>query len=308
MKVIFVPGRRKIKLTKPVLAIGVFDGVHNGHRFLLRRVLSRAKRVGGQSVVLTFDPHPARVLHPDKEIKLLGTLPERLKLFGDLGIDVCFVVKFTREFSLLTPQQFINEFLLPWIQPHEIFVGDDFRFGHHRRGHLDFLREEGLRRGFKTHIVKSVHSGRLDISSSAIRGLLAAGSLGKAQRMLGRNYSITGTVVRGNSRGRTLGFPTANIRWVGDLLIGRGVYLTNLVINEKSYPSLTNVGFRPTFSKMASRATVETHVLGFNQNIYRQKVILEFIKKIRDEKKFDSIPYLREQLCQDREIARRFFR
>ncbi|MDO8580613.1 MAG: hypothetical protein Q7S13_03950, partial [Candidatus Omnitrophota bacterium] len=205
MKVIFGIGKVKQPFKKAVLVIGVFDGLHLGHQQLIRQAVRRAKAIGGEAVVLTFWPHPIHVLHPEIHLPLIISLPHRLKILSDFGVDACVVVRFTKSFSTMTPHRFIQQYLVRGIRPREVFVGDDFRFGQDRTGTLDLFEQEGQTFGFKVNPVKSVKGGLAKISSTRIREQISDGQLKEAQRWLGRPVSLMGRVVRGEARGKTLG-------------------------------------------------------------------------------------------------------
>ena len=296
-------------IKKIFLAIGVFDGIHRGHQSLIKSVVTKATNKDGRSMVMTFDPHPVQVLHPEIYCPLLISLSHRLKLIDELGVDLCMIVPFTKKFSQLNPEEFIENFLIKKINPKEVFVGDDFRFGHDRSGDLKFFQEAARRYGFKVNIVSAVKDKSEAISSTRIRKLIAAGNLLEASELLGRLVSVFGPVVKGDGRGKKLGFPTANVDVSCDLLPPCGVYLVYVVIDQKRFPGLANVGVRPSFNghTQANRIVVEAHLLGFKRNIYGQKVIVEFIRKLREEIKFSSPENLVHQINLDERKARKYF-
>ena len=311
MKVIHGISHVEQRFRRPVLAIGVFDGVHRGHRQLIKRAIRRARSLKGVAVVMTFSPHPVHVLRPDVSLPLLTSLKHRLRLIEDLGADVCLVVRFTRRFARLSPEQFVGRYLRRKIGPEEIFVGDDFRFGHDRAGGLKELREAGRRYGFKVNIVKSVLRQGRNISSTLIRRYIQKGELRKAAGFLGHPVSVSGRVIRGASRGKKLGYPTANIKPISEIIPPPGVYLVRVLLDKKTYPGMANIGYQPSFRKKDSRQEkhlhVEVHILDFRGEIYKKEVTLEILKKIRDEKKFPSSEQLAAQLRRDERRARRFF-
>ena len=308
MKVIYAAGREKFRFKKPFLAIGIFDGVHRGNQILINRVVRKARAAGGTSVVMTFDPHPVHVLHPQLICPLLASVPHRLKLIEALGVDVCIVVRFTKKFSHLTPEQFIQNYLVQKIHPQEVFLGDDFRFGQNRSGDLDFFRAAARQYGFKVNIVSAVKFHKERISSTRIRKLIADGKLLAASRILGRRVSVLGKVVQGDSRGEKLGFPTANLECGCDPLIPPGVYLVYVILDKKIFKGIANIGFRPSFyKKREGKVLVEVHILDFNKNIYGREMIVEIIQKLRDEKKFLTQEALIAQIKADEIKARRYF-
>jgi len=307
MKVISAAGRDKLKYKKPFLAIGVFDGVHRGHQMLIHQVVRKARSVGGTSVVLTFDPHPVHVLHPGIACPLLVSLPHRLKFMEALGVDVCMVIRFTKKFSHLTPEQFIQDYLVKRIHPQEVFLGDDFRFGQNRSGDLDFFQEAARQYGFKVNIFSAVKSHKERISSTRIRKLITDGEILAASRLLGRRVSVLGKVIKGDSRGGKLGFPTANLECACDPFIPPGVYLVYVTLDKKIFKGIANIGFRPSFYKKAGKALLEVHILDFNKNIYGREMIVEIIRKLRDEKKFLTQEALIAQIKADEIKARKYF-
>jgi len=306
MKVIYGIGRVKKNIINPVLAIGVFDGLHEGHQELLRRTINRAKKAKGTPMVMTFSPHPVQLLRPEEKLPLLISLPHRLKLLQEFGIQACLVVHFTRRFSRLSPEKFVDRYLVGRIKPKEVFVGDDFRFGQDRIGDITIFSECGQRFGFKVNIIPTGKGSHKTISSTNIRHMINEGNLKAAQKLLGRRFSILGSVIRGDLRGRTLGYPTANLNTNGVILPPRGVYCVKVKLKLKEYFGVANVGFRPSFRKKTNRITVEVYLFDFKKNIYGQEICVEFIRKIRDEKKFESKEDLIDQIRDDESVAREF--
>lgn len=307
MKVIYAAGRVKLKYKKLFLAIGVFDGVHRGHQLLIRQVVHKARAAGGTSVVMTFDPHPVHVLHPEMACPLLVSVPHRLKLMEELGVDVCIVIRFTKKFSYLTPEQFVQDYLVKGIHPQEVFLGDDFRFGQNRSGDLDFFQEAARQYGFKVNIFSAVKFSKERISSTRIRKLISQGEFSAASRLLGRRVSVLGKVVKGDARGAKLGFPTANLECECDPLIPGGVYLVYVMLDKKIFQAIANIGFRPSFYKKAEKILLEVHILDFKKNIYGREMIVEVIQKLRDEKKFEAPEALITQIKVDETKARKYF-
>lgn len=290
-----------------VLAIGIFDGVHRGHQELIKRAVRRARRIGGQAHVLTFHPHPVHVLHPQKYQPLITSLEHRLILLEGLGITKTIVVPFTKKFSRITPEKFVKDYLVKEIHPKEIFVGDDFRFGQDRAGTLDFFKEAGKRYGFKVHGITTVKMNSGKIGSTAIRALIAEGALQKAKKLLGRNVSIFGKVIRGDARGRKLGFPTANVDLQSQVIPPGGVYAARVGYKGKHYGAMANLGFCPTFTsgQKAHQANCEVHIFKFKGTLYGKKLIVEFIQRFRDEQCFSSSDELKKQLQNDQKEALR---
>ena len=304
MKVIYGIGKVKKTIRDAVLAIGVFDGLHLGHQKLIKAAVRRARSIQGPAIVMTFFPHPVQVLQPRNYLPFIVSLPHRLKLIEDLGADLCLVVRFTKRFSRLTAQRFIDRYLLGPVRPREIFVGSDFRFGRDRQGTADFFRTIGRRHDFKVHTVAPVRFAGQKIGSSRIRQLISDGKMPLAGRLLGRPVSVMGKVIRGDGRGKTLGYPTANIVPENDVVLPVGVYAVLVVIGPRCYAGMANVGRRPSFKKRQSRLGIEVHIFRFARNVYNRCVMIEFVEKIRDEKKFRSRESMIAQLKRDERKSR----
>ena len=298
MKVIYGVSNIKQKFNHAVIAIGVFDGLHRGHQQLIDQAIREAKRIKGTAIVMTFWPHPAHVLRPEIRLPLLVSLPHRLKLLEGMGVDACIVIPFTKFFSRLYPGQFIKDYLVKNIKPAEVFVGYDFRFGKDRLGDLHLFKEIAKTFGFKVNVLQAIKGGTHAISSTRIRELVAQGEFVQAGRLLGRPVSIMGTVYRGDARGKTLGFPTANIDPDGELIPPCGVYAVRVLIDQKKYDGMANIGRRPSF-KNDNKITIEAHIFRFQKQIYNKTIIVQFIKKIRNEKFFFSKEQLIHQLRKD---------
>lgn len=290
----------------PVVAIGVFDGLHLGHQDLMKTTVQKAREIQGTPMVMTFNPHPVHVLHPHVHLPLIASFPHRLKLFEKLGIEVCLAVHFTRRFSHLSPQQFIKHYIVQAIKAKVVVVGDDFRFGEHRRGTLEIFQEAGEKFGFKVIGLHAVKRNRKVISSTSIRTWIAQGKFAEASRLLGRPVTLFGKVVHGDRRGKKLGFPTANIRLTSEVIPPLGVYAVQVVVGRKKYPALANVGRRPSFHKNGP-VTVEVYIFDFTKNLYGQDITVEFLKKLRNEKRFASPDLLVRQIRRDEQKARIFF-
>jgi riboflavin kinase/FMN adenylyltransferase len=301
MKVIYGIGKAKDIFKNAVLAIGVFDGVHIGHQKLIKAAVQKAKSLGGPAVVMTFSPHPVQVLRPDNYLPFIVSLPQRLRLIEQLGVAACVVVRFTRKFSQLTPQQFIKRYLIGHIRPREIFVGDDFCFGKNRGGTVEYLKEAGREYGFKVNAVAPVRGGRKKVGSSRVRQLIAEGKLYVAKRFLGRDVSVVGRVVKGEGRGRTLGFPTANIYPQNKVLPPVGVYAARVVVGGEKFNGMANVGRRPTFKGTEGEdVNIEVHIFQFQKMLYGKEITVEFIKRVRQERVFSSKEKLVAQLKRDK--------
>ena len=306
MKIIRGISQVQENYANPVVAIGVFDGLHRGHQLLIRQAVKRAQALKGTVVVMTFSPHPVHVLRPDIYSPLIVTLSYRLKLLQELGVDVCVVVHFTKRLARLTPEKFIQRYLVDKIKAKEVVVGDDFRFGQDRQGTLDFFHEAAGMHGFSVHAVSTRRGGKKTISSSVIRQLIAEGDLSQAAKLLGRPVSLLGRVVHGDSRGTTLGYPTANINPTNEVLPPSGVYLVGVRVNNCLYRAIANVGRRPSFKRI-SRVNVEVHLFDFHKNLYGKEIVVEFIQWLRDEKNFQSQENLIEQIKKDEQKAKNYF-
>lgn len=308
MKVIYGIGKVKKAFQNTVLAVGVFDGLHIGHQKLIKAAVKKAKSIGGPAIVMTFSPHPVQVLHPDSYLPFVVSLPHRLKLIEQLDVVKCIVIDFTKQFSQLTARQFIKRYLVDHIRPKEIFVGDDFRFGQNRSGTLEYFKEAGRMYGFRVNTVAPVKGGRRKIGSSWIRRLIMEGKLHVAKRFLGRNVSVMGKVVKGDGRGKYLGFPTANIYPKNAVIPPVGVYAVKIVVGNKKFNGMANIGRRPSFKKNGDDVNVEVHIFDFNKGLYRKEIIVEFIKKIRKERVFDLKEKLIAQLKRDEIKSRSILR
>jgi len=302
MKNIYGIGKVNRNFKNAVLAIGVFDGVHRGHQVLINQAIQRAKEIRGQAVVMTFDPHPVHILRPEVEQPLISSLDYRLRLIEQLGAAACIVVRFTKRFSHLSPQKFIKRYLIDKIQPKEIFVGDDFRFGQNRSGTLEYFQEAGSKYNFSVNILHAVGmraSDQKKIGSTLIRQLISEGKLSQAKKLLGRNAAVMGEVIKGDGRGKTLGFPTANISSPQEIFPPVGVYAAYVILEDKNYAAMVNVGFCPSFNLSKKQINIEAYILKFKKNIYGKKIIIEFVKKIRNEKEFPTQEKLINQLKKD---------
>ncbi len=307
MKIIYGIGQAREKFKNVVLAIGVFDGLHRGHQALIKKAISKAKLLRGQACVMTFDPHPVHVLHPDVYLPLIVSLPHRLYLMEKMGVAAAFVVNFTKRFSRLSPQEFIKRYIVDVIKPAEIIIGDDFRFGKDRLGTLEYLRQAGRKYGFRVNAVDAVRGGKKKISSTLIRQLIAGGKLNDAEKLLGRKVSLMGKVVKGDSRGKKLGFPTANIYPTNEVIPPLGVYAVRVSLGNEIFDGMANVGRRPSFNSRNSTVNVEVHIFDFDRDLYGKEIIIEFIEKIREERVFKSFDKLVKQLKKDEMRVRKIF-
>jgi riboflavin kinase/FMN adenylyltransferase len=287
---------------KPVLALGNFDGVHLGHQAIFQHVVARAREVAGTSVVFTFEPHPLQVLAPEKAPLLLTTYEQKIRLIAALGITVGVCVPFTEQFARQEPLEFVREVLWRRLRIHEVVVGHDFRFGHDRAGTVDFLQAQAEHFGYLVTVIPPITQDHTVVSSSNIRRLLREGQVAQAARLLGRYYAIEGPVVEGFRRGRQLGFPTANVRSLNAIVPRTGVYAVRVEWEKRLYPGVANVGYNPTFGNQA--LSVEAHLFDVDVQLYGAMVCVEFLQRIRDERKFASVEELAAQIACDAQEAR----
>ncbi|MBW1979812.1 MAG: bifunctional riboflavin kinase/FAD synthetase [Deltaproteobacteria bacterium] len=288
---------------KPVITIGNFDGVHLGHMSLFQHVREIARTSGSESMVITFDPHPIKVLSTTNGPPLITLLEQKVQLIEEAGIDVLLVVHFTLEFAQMEATEFIERFIHNKIGASAIVVGPDYRFGRNRQGDIPLLVAMGEKLNFQVHVAPDFFIEGQEVSSSAIRKFVTAGDLHKARQMLGRDYQVCGMVIKGRDRGgRLLGFPTANLLLIDELTPKPGVYATQVVVRGKTYAGATNVGYNPTFQD--GSFSVETHILDFNENIYGETIQIRFVERLRDEKAFSGPEELAEQIQRDVQQAR----
>jgi riboflavin kinase/FMN adenylyltransferase len=302
----FPDDTRPAWLVHPVLALGNFDGLHRGHLKIVERVRRGAAEHGGTPMAMTFDPHPSRIVRPDKAPPLLMTKTQRLEALDRAGIAAVAVVRFTTELSRWDPEAFVRTVLVDWLRVSEVWVGANFLFGHDRSGNFSTLRTLGQRYGFRADKIDPVRYKEFVVSSTRVRRLVAEGRMDEAGALLGHPYYVDGTVVAGKRRGRELGFPTANLQTENELLPPNGVYATTTTIDGVVHASLTNVGLRPTFGD-TMQPIIEAYVLGFNGDLYGRPVRLGFVQRLRDERKFEDVDALRAQLEADRRRAERLF-
>ena len=295
-------------LARTVLTLGNFDGVHLGHQAILRGAMTRARETGGQSVVLTFEPHPLAVLAPERAPPMIQPVHDRLATLRDLGIDVTVLQRFTRAFAALDPEAFVRDFLQRHLELLDVVVGYNVNFGRDRAGSADTLRALGARLGFGVDVVGPVAapagSDGVQVSSTTLRALLQQGDMPGAHALLGRSYALRGRVVVGDRRGRTLGFPTANLHVrPGLLLPPDGVYAVFVDMAAERHAGVLNIGVRPTFG--GRRRTIEVHVLDFAGDLYRRWLVVEFVERLRGEAAFNGVEALRAAIAADVAHARR---
>jgi riboflavin kinase/FMN adenylyltransferase len=301
-----------------VVTIGNFDGVHRGHLAILAKTVRRARAVRGTSTLVTLDPHPMKVLHPEHAPPMILPLPERVRLVEEAGIDRMLILPFTLAFSQTPAETFVSEVLVRGLRCRELYMGSNFRFGHNREGGVDLLIKLGPRHGFSADAVKEVHCGDILVSSTRVRRALLDGQAVLAKKLLGRPFALLGRVVRGEGRGRSLDFPTANLEVENELVPREGVYITRAVVGGSSasdeashlggapYAAATNIGRRPTFG--GESRVVEAHLLDFSGDLYNQSLRLEFMKRLRREQRFSGPEELHRQILRDVAKVRAYFR
>lgn len=291
---------------QPVLALGNFDGLHRGHTKIIERIRRGAAERGGTTLVLTFDPHPPRIVRPDKAPPLLMTLEQKIEGLAKAGVQGVAVVRFTQDLSRWDPETFVKAVLVDWLQVAEVWVGADFLFGRDRTGNFSLLRALGAQYGFRAEKIDPIRYKDFVVSSTRIRRLVGEGRVDEAGALLGHHFYIDGQVVRGAGRGRELGIPTANLSTRNELIPPHGVYATTLTVDGVVHPSVTNIGTRPTFGDLAA-TVVETHAFDFDRDLYDRLVRLGFVQRLRDERRFPDVDALKAQIDADVRRARRLF-
>jgi riboflavin kinase/FMN adenylyltransferase len=292
-------------LVHPVLALGNFDGLHRGHLKIIERVKRGAAEHGGTPMAMTFDPHPPRIVRPDKAPPLLMTKTQRLEALHRAGISCVAVVRFTRELSEWDPETFVRTVLVDWLRVSEVWVGANFLFGHGRSGNFSLLRTLGQLHGFRADKIDPVRYKDFVVSSTRIRRLVSEARMDEAGALLGHPYFLDGTIVEGRKRGKTIGFPTANMVTDNELIPPHGVYATTTTIDGLVHAGLTNIGVRPTFDE--TEPTIETHLLQYSGDLYGRTVRLAFVQRLRDERRFDDVHALRAQIEADQRRAEHLF-
>ena len=297
------------RINKPVITIGTFDGVHLGHQKIIENLIAKAKEVGGESVLMTFSPHPRMVLFPDSHsLQLIQTEGEKLKKLATTGIENCIIFPFTFEFSRLSAMEFVRDILVNNLNIHTVIIGYDHQFGRNREGNIQYLKDVSSIYDFQAVEIPAKEIDAVNISSTKIRRAILEGEIELANQYLGNPYVLSGTVIQGNQLGRTIGFPTANIQ-VNDatkIIPGNGVYLVKVNHKNSLLNGLMNIGTRPTVSDVAENR-IEIHIFDFNEDIYGHILEVEVLKKVRDEKKFNSIGELSKQIEQDLIFAGNYF-
>ncbi len=293
----------KSPFARTVITIGNFDGVHLGHRAILARVVQRARELGGQAVAVTFDPHPLKLLRPETPLPLLTTAEQKLQLLAACGLDAAVVLPFTRDFAALPARDFVSDYFCRRLRVREVVIGHDYCFGRGRAGNIDLLKEMGPEHSFTVQVVWAVAADEAVVSSSLIRALLRLGKVAEAGRLLGRTYGVTGTVVRGKGRGaKLLGVPTANLRPVNELVPASGIYAVRVRRGDAVLPGVANIGTCPTFDNC--EYSLEVHLMDFAADLYGEDLGVEFVARLREERRFPSIEALAAQIHADIAAAR----
>lgn len=296
-----IRGQIKEPLLRPALTIGNFDGVHLGHQKILELIREQARKQKGASVVYTFDPHPAKIMAPDVDLRLIQTMEQRIEKIAVFGIAVCIIEPFTGEFAEQSPEDFFNLIILKKIAPVQVVAGYDLTFGRKRLGTVDLMKSLCLKNGIDFSVVKEVLLNNTVISSTQIRNYIADGRVDLAMQMAGSPFALIGKVVHGKGLGKKIGVHTANVSPENEILPKEGVYITKTL----GHVSVTNVGYNPTFGGTA--LSVETHIPGFSKDIYGQKIEILFHKRLRDEKTFEGAESLAKQIKLDIGEARNYF-
>ena len=308
MKVIYRLDDLAVEYPAPVLTIGNFDGVHLGHQILMRDIVARAAKIGGTPAVVTFHPHPLQVLAPNNAPLQIQTLRQKLATIASLGIRLAVVVPFDMQLAQIEARDFAIVTLWERLHPKEIYVGPNFAFGHRRLGSFNLLKEIGEEKGFWVGKAHQVQFRGNRVSSTSIRQALLSGQVGFARRLLNRPFELEGAIVQGAGLGTKIGIPTANLKTPNELLPRPGVYATLISVEGLKYKSVTNIGTRPTVAGGEDASlTIETHILDFDQNIYGKEAAVEFVARVRDERKFSGVGALAEQIRKDIGNCRRFF-
>ena len=298
------------QIPNPVLTIGTFDGVHVGHQKIIEQLNHRADKVGGESVLFTFFPHPRMIIHPTNHgIKLIQTQEEKIEKLARLGLKHLIVFPFTKDFSELTADEFVSQFLVAKLHVHTIIVGYDHQFGKNREGNLHFLESRALHYGFCVEEISAQEINAVNISSSKIRKALSKGDIYTTNHYLNETYQLSGTVIHGNKLGRTIGYPTANIQ-IDDslkLIPGNGVYGVKISLESGHvHLGMMNIGTRPTIDN-SMETHIEVHLFDFSEDIYNQKIHVSLIERVREEQKFANVEALKQQIAQDEIFVRSSF-
>jgi riboflavin kinase/FMN adenylyltransferase len=289
-----------------VITLGTFDGLHLGHQQIVDTVIQKSRQSAGKSFLITFDPHPRKVIPGRNDVKILSTLDEKVVILEELGLENLFVINFTQEFSRQTPEEFVEKYLVYGIGLREVVIGYDHHFGKERDGNFELLQKLGKKFDFSVTLIPEYSVAGETVSSTKIRNALLAGDVVKAGNMLGRQYSFKGTIVHGDGRGRTLGFPTANLSVDNQdkLIPAKGIYAAECVVENEKHFGLLSLGSRPTFHN-DGQIVPEFYIFDFDRDIYDEVMQVNMVEKIRDEEKFSSVDELIIRMKKDEEIGRK---
>jgi len=291
---------------KTILTLGTFDGVHIGHKKILEKITQNTENEKYESLVLTFFPHPRMILQEESAIKLLNTITEKIDLLEKTGIENLVIHPFDESFSRLTAEEFVREILVEQFHIQKIIIGHDHRFGRNRTANIDDLIDFGKKYGFEVEQISAQEINEISVSSTKIRNALEEGDIVLANKYLGYEYFLTGTIIKGKQLGRTIGFPTANLKIEENykLIPRNGVYIVSSIINNKTVFGMMNIGLNPTVN--GENQTIEIHFFDFEADLYHQKITVSLLHRIRSEQKFDSVVLLKEQLEKDQNYAKAF--
>ena len=295
-------------IKKTILTLGTFDGVHFGHRKILEKITQNTENEKYESLVLTFFPHPRMVLQEDSEIKMLNTIDEKIALLDKIGIQNLVIHPFDENFSRLTAEEFVKNILVDKFHIHKIIIGHDHRFGRNRTANIDDLKTFGEQYDFEVEEISAQEIKEVSVSSTKIRNALNEGNVALANEYLGYQYPLTGIIIKGKQLGRTIGFPTANLKLAENfkLIPKNGVYIVSSIINSKKVFGMMNIGFNPTVD--GKHQTIEINYFDFDQDLYDQKITVSIWERIREEEKFESIDHLKDQLEKDKNTALAYFK
>ena len=288
----------------PIVTIGTFDGVHLGHQAIFSKMKEEAKRTGGETIVITFFPHPRLVLYQDSvNLKFINTREKKIERLGKIGIDHLIIIPFTKEFARNSSEQFVTDYVVKYVHPAKVIIGYDHHFGKNREGNIRLLESLKQKLGYEVEEVLPFYVDGTPVSSTRIRNLLHDGNVKEANRMLGYEYAITGKVVRGQRIGHKIGFPTANLEIPSEykLITANGVYVCRILLGNRILKGMGNIGVRPTIDH--GDLTIEVHIFDFDEDIYDEKITIQFVDRLRDEKKFENLEALKTQLAKDKILS-----
>jgi len=288
----------------PIVTIGTFDGVHLGHQAIFSKMKEEAKRTGGETIVITFFPHPRLVLYQDSvNLKFINTREKKIERLEKIGIDHLIIIPFTKEFARNSSEQFVTDYVVKYVHPAKVIIGYDHHFGKNREGNIQLLERLKQKLGYEVEEVPPFYVDGAPVSSTRIRDLLHDGNVKEANRMLGYEYAITGKVVRGQRIGHKIGFPTANLEIPNEykLITANGVYVCRVLLGKRILKGMGNIGVRPTIDH--GDLTIEVHIFDFDEDIYDKKITIQFVDRLRDEKKFENLEALKTQLAKDKVLS-----